>query len=62
MNLIQKAKSLEISEMYAFLNFIEEYGHIFDVFGKEEDLDVPFDRILKSMEEIKKLVDDCYGR
>lgn len=56
---IKQLKKEEMDEILAFYTFIEDYGHIF--YDDPKVLDVHFDNILSSIEEIRKIVDDNYS-
>lgn len=60
---INHLKQIEISEIYNFLEFLEDYGHIF---YKDKDnlelLDKSFSKISEGIEIVKNLINDSYGR
>jgi len=56
---IKEIKKNEIIEIYDFLYGLEDYGHIFHLDPKL--LDEPFNKILKGIEEVQKMMDDSWG-
>ena len=57
---IKKIKENEMWEIMDFHQFIEDYGHIF--YDDPKILDIPFQKIMDGITEIKKIVDDNYSR
>lgn len=57
---INKVKGDEMAEIIDFYYFIEDYGHIFNLDPKL--LNEPFKKIIEGIEDVRKLVDDSYGR
>ena len=51
---IKKIKEVEISEIYDFLEGIQDYGHIYHY--PPEMLDEPFKKILEGIEEVQELM------
>lgn len=56
---IKDIKKYEISEIYDFLEGLQEYGHIYHY--PPERLDTGFNKILEGIEEVKKLMDDSFS-
>jgi hypothetical protein len=56
---IKELKSQEMQEIIDFYYHIEDYGHIFKLDPKR--LDEPFKKIIESISEIRKLMDDSYS-
>jgi len=56
---IKKIKEEEVSEMYDFLGFLQDYGHIYHY--PPEKLDEPFKKIMEGIEEIQQLIKDSYA-
>lgn len=56
---INEIKKEELVEIKDFINFIEEYGHIF--YDDPNVLKEPFNKILKGIEEIRQIIDDNYS-
>lgn len=57
---IKDIKKNEMQEIIDFYYFIEDYGHIF--YDEEKVLNEPFKKILDGINEVRKIVDDNYGR
>jgi len=57
---IKEIKKYEVSEIYDFLNVLEDYGHIFLLEPKL--LDEPFRKILEGIEEVQAMMDESYSR
>jgi len=55
---IKKIKEEEVSEMYDFLENLQDYGHIYHY--PPEKLDEPFKKIMEGIEEIQKLMEDSF--
>jgi hypothetical protein len=55
---IKELKSQEMEEIIDFYQHIEDYGHVFHLDPKL--LDVPFNKILEGISEIRKMMDDSY--
>jgi len=51
---IEKVKATELQEVRDFLDFINDFGHVF--YLEEELLDKPFSKILEGIEEIKEII------
>jgi len=58
MSNIKDIKRYEIEEMYDFLRFIEDYGHVYHY--PNDRLDAPFKKIMEGMEEVRVLMDDSW--
>ncbi len=56
---IKKIKEEEVSEMYDFLEGLQDYGHIYHY--PPEKLDEPFKKIMEGIEEIQQLMKDSFG-
>lgn len=56
---IKEIKSEEMEEIIDFYHHIEEYGHIF--YGKPEDLDEPFKKILEGISEIREIINEYWS-
>lgn len=56
---IKDIKKNEMVDIIDFYYFIEEYDHIF--YGKNEELDEPFKKIIEGIEEVRKIVEDYYS-
>lgn len=56
---INEIKKEELNEIKDFINFIEDYGHIF--YDDPKTLDESFNKILKGINEIKEIIDDNYS-
>lgn len=55
---IKDIKKYEISEIYDFLEGLQEYGHIYHY--PPEKLDEPFNKILEGIEEVHRLMKDSF--
>ena len=55
---INELKKSEISEIYDFLETLQEYGHIYHLEPKK--LDKPFKKILEGMNEIINLMNESW--
>ncbi len=55
---IKEIKKEEISEIYDFLNLLQDYGHVYHY--PPEKLDEPFKKIMEGIQEIQQLMDDSY--
>ena len=55
---IKEIKKEEISEIYDFLNLLQDYGHVYHY--PPEKLDEPFKKIIEGIQEIQQLMDDSY--
>lgn len=55
---IKEIKSTEISEMYDFLEGLQDYGHIFHY--PPEKLDEPFKKIIEGIKEVHQLMNDSF--
>ena len=55
---IKEIKKYEISEIYDFLEGLQEYGHIYHYLP--ERLDEPFNKILEGIEEVHRLMKDSF--
>jgi len=55
---IKKIKSIEIGEMYHFLENLQDYGHIYHY--PSEKLDEPFKKIMEGIEEVRQLMNDSF--
>ena len=51
---IKEIKKQEVSEMYDFLEGLQDYGHIYHY--TPEKLDEPFKKIIEGMQEIQQLM------
>lgn len=57
---INEIKKEELFEIKDFINFIEEWGHIF--YDDPKTLDEPFNKILGGINEIRQIIDDNYSK
>lgn len=55
---IKEIKKEEISEIYDFLNLLQDYGHVYHY--PPEQLDEPFKKIMEGIQEIQQLMNDSY--
>ena len=55
---IKEIKSTEVSEMYDFLEGLQDYGHIYHY--PPEKLDEPFKKIMEGIDEIQQLMKDSF--
>ena len=55
---IKEIKSTEVSDMYDFLQGLEDYGHIYHY--PPEKLDEPFKKIMERIEEVQQLMNDSF--
>ena len=55
---IKKIKKEEVSEMYDFLEGLQDYGNIYHY--PPEKLDEPFKKIMEGIEEIQQLMKDSF--
>lgn len=56
---IKEIKSIEVGEMYDFLEGLQDYGHIYHF--PPERLNEPFKKIVEGMQEVQQLMEDSYG-
>jgi len=55
---IKKIKEEEVSEIYNFLECLQNYGHIYQY--PPDKLDEPFIKIMEGIEEIQQLMNDSF--
>lgn len=55
---IKEIKKDQLSDIYEFLNVIDEYGHIYHY--PPERLDAPFEKIIEGINEIHELMKDSF--
>lgn len=55
---IKEIKKEEVSEMYDFLEGLQDYGHIYHY--PPEKLNEPFKKIMEGIEEIQQLMNDSF--
>ncbi|MFL0354792.1 hypothetical protein [Xanthomarina sp. GH4-25] len=55
---IKEIKSTEVSEMYDFLQGLEDYGHIYHY--PPEKLNKPFKKMMEGIEEIQQMMKDSF--
>lgn len=56
---IQEIRNEEMEEVIDFYHFIKEYGHIF--YGKNEDLEPAFTKIMEGMNEVRQIVKEYWS-
>jgi len=56
---IDELRENEMEEIIDFYHFIKEYGHIF--YGKNEDLELPFSKIMEGMSEVREIVNEYWS-
>ena len=55
---IKQIKKEQVTEIYDFLQTLQDYGHIYHY--PPEKLDEPFQKIMQGIEEIQKLMKDSF--
>jgi molecular chaperone GrpE (heat shock protein) len=55
---IKEIKKQDVSEIYDFLEVLQDYGHIYHY--PPEKLDDPFKKIMEGMQEIQQLMKDSF--
>jgi hypothetical protein len=59
MSNIKDIRKTEMEEIIDFYHHIQEYGHIF--YGKTEDLDPAFKKIMEGIDEIRQIQNEYWS-